>query len=287
MKIRAIVGWAAVAISLSFVGVVLYVVFSIANSCFPNTCLDYVGELHVISGTVKVRHGGETTKTLRANDTLQMRSYHQITVSPDGSAEIIWRKYGRSVLAGGTELRIVSNQFTYRVLLLEVSVELVQGRIWTRLVEPLNKYEYFAVLSDRTVAATGGEALSGAPQSFGVSRNEGVVDVWAITSGVQALTLVESPPPDYWYLNVSDVLQYAKASAFARERERQGIKDFGQWERLGDLHSKLTLLPSRNSVTSSGEGLSRPTPLSEDQLQDPFILEGNSESAPWWAFWKR
>lgn len=132
------------------------------------------GFLNEVKGTVTVDRSGASQP---AQDGFKLQDGDTVKVSADGSAVIVWSGYGRSMLAGGTTLKVDNADGQNNGGQINVKLEMQAGRMWTRLQKLLSTGSDFSVQSSNVVATVRGT-------SFGTQVKNGSMNVEVMESHV-------------------------------------------------------------------------------------------------------
>ncbi len=202
-----------------------------------------VAVLRVERGSAIITTAGIPQNVASEHET-EVLTGDEIVVSDDGRAAIVWDKYGRTLLDAGTRLRVTEAERpsgnSIRARLL-----LDIGRTWTRLERLLDLDSEVSVGASNVVATVRGT-------SFGVERLGNDIGVKVTESTVETARF-------------SDPFSPASLAAF--------LEDFSPDQTIEAGFKISDAAAVRGPLGASVE-------MTQDELNDPFVREGDRELSP-------
>lgn len=195
-----------------------------------------------IVGTALIERDGQFRfayqhETLRPGDVLR--------VGRSSSVNIVWPQYGRTRVDQHTVLQMIDVFESMDRERLNIRMDLVHGRIWTRFGRPVAIGSRFEIRAGALLVNSHGMP------SFGVERTDEDSRVLSVSSGAVVRQVVDQPPTIVERLN--------GASEGFREQQ------------VGDA----LILSSKSVIDCQGSRLGVPTALSSKALRDAFLLQGD------------
>ncbi|KAA0205589.1 hypothetical protein EDM68_05220 [Candidatus Uhrbacteria bacterium] len=202
-----------------------------------------IAVLRVERGSAKIMSFGITQEVPNGGETEVLKN-DEIVVSDDGRAAIVWDKHGRTLIDAGTRLR-VTELARPRGESLRARLLIDIGRTWTRLERILDLDSEVSVGAHDVVATVRGT-------SFGVERQGNATAVKVKESKVDAARFIDRFTP-------------ASMASF-----------------LEDFTAEQTVEAGFKVVAADAEKgpLAPPVEMTQDELNDPFLLEGDRPLMP-------
>lgn len=202
-----------------------------------------VAVLRVERGFATITTAG-IEQSVASDDETEVKTGDEIVVSDDGRAAIVWDKHGRTLIDAGTRLRVTeAERPSGDSLRARLLIDI--GRTWTRLERILDLDSEVSVGASNVVATVRGT-------SFGMERQGSETSVKVTESSV-ATARSNQPFSEASFIAALDVFEAQQT-----------------------VEAKFKVTAAAGSVGI----LDASVPMTEDELNDPFLLAGDRELSP-------